>query len=119
MKKNPSKIRCYTCDERGHFTRNCPMNKNVSKKKKNSKIRHHSHTVEDDDPPRKREKQESNEEYVLISALTGIATHGRKDWIIDNGASKHMIGFKESYEKLFEHNSPHKVKFRDDYQYPI
>ena len=55
----------------------------------------------------------------MISALTGIVTHGSKDWIIDNGASKHMIGFKESYEKLFEHNSPHKVKFRDDYQYPI
>ena len=28
-------------------------------------------------------------------------------------------GFKESFEKLSEHNSPHKVKLRDDYQYPI
>ena len=54
VKKDPSKLRCYTCDERGHFSRNCPLNKNGSKKKKKSKIRHHSHTVEDDDPPRKR-----------------------------------------------------------------
>ena len=30
-----------------------------------------------------------------------------------------MIGFKESFEKLSEHNSPHKVKLGDDYQYPI
>ena len=30
-----------------------------------------------------------------------------------------MTGFKESFEKLFEHNSPHKVKLGDDYQYPI
>ena len=30
-----------------------------------------------------------------------------------------MIGFKESFEKLFEHNSSHKVKLGDDYQYPI
>ena len=30
-----------------------------------------------------------------------------------------MIGFKESFEKLFEHNSPHKVNLGDDYQYPI
>ena len=30
-----------------------------------------------------------------------------------------MTGFKESFEKLSEHNSPHKVKLRDDYQYPI
>ena len=33
--------------------------------------------------------------------------------------SKQMTGFKESFEKLAEHNSPHKVKLGDDYQYPI
>ena len=30
-----------------------------------------------------------------------------------------MTGFKESFEKLFKHNSPHKVKLGDYYQYPI
>ena len=30
-----------------------------------------------------------------------------------------MTGFKESFMKLFEHESPHKVKLGDDYQYPI
>ena len=49
----------------------------------------------------------------------GTITHGGKDWIIDSVASKHMIGFKESFEKLSEHNLPHKVKLGDDYQYPI
>ena len=39
--------------------------------------------------------------------------------VIDSGASKHMTRFKESFEKLSEHNSPHKVKLGDDYQYPI
>ena len=100
------------------------MNKNSSKKKNNHKIRHHAHIIEDDDPPMKRVKQESedsssDEEYVLISALMGTITHGSKDWLIDSGASKHMTGLKESFEKLFEHNSPHKVKLGDDYQYPI
>ena len=30
-----------------------------------------------------------------------------------------MKGFKESFVKLPEHESPHKVKLGDDYQYPI
>ena len=103
----------------GHFAKNCPKNKNGSKKKKNSKRRHHAHTAEDDDLPRKRVKQESGDsssedEYVLISALTRTVTHGSKDWLIDSGASKHMTEFKESFEKLSEHNSSHKVKLGDD-----
>ena len=73
--KDLSKLRCYTCDERGYFARNYPMNKSGSKKNKNSKRRNHAHTAKDDDPPRKRVKQESedsssDDEYVLISALT-------------------------------------------------
>ena len=76
--KDLSKLRCYTCDERGNFARNCPMNKNSSKKNKNQKRIHHAHTIEDDNPPRKRVKQESedsssDEEHVLISALTGLS----------------------------------------------
>ena len=30
-----------------------------------------------------------------------------------------MTRFKESFVKLFEHESPQKVKLGDDYQYPI
>ena len=30
-----------------------------------------------------------------------------------------MTGFKKSFVKLSEHESPHKVKLGDDYQYPI
>ena len=115
-----SRIRFYTCDEKGHYARECPRNKSGSHKKKGSKKRHHAHTVEDDEPPRKKSKEESDdssseEEYVLISAPTGTVTHGSNDWLIDSGASKHMKGFKESFVKLSEHESPHKVKLGNDY----
>ena len=82
-----SKLRCYICDERGHFARHCPRNKNSSHKKKGNKRRHHAHAIEDDEPSTKRIKQESDdsssdEEYVLIFALTGTITHGSNDWLI-------------------------------------
>ena len=114
-----SNVRCYTCDEKGHFSRDCPRNKGGSHKKKNNKRRHHAHIAEDDEPPRKRFKEESedsssDEEYVLISSLTGNITHGSNGWLIDSGASKNMLGFKESFVNLSEHESPHKVKLGDD-----
>ena len=52
---------------------------------------------------------------VFISALTGTITYAINDWLIDSGASKHMTGFKESFVRLSEHESPHKVKLEDDY----
>ena len=54
----------------------------------------------------------------MISTLTGTITHGSKDCLIDSGASKHITGFKGSFVKLSKHESPHKVKLGDDYQYP-
>ena len=74
-----SRFRCYTCDERGHFAKDCPRNKSGSHKKKDNKRRHHAHAVEDYEPSRKRVKQESDEEYVLISSLTRTVTHGSND----------------------------------------
>ena len=61
-----SNVRCYTCDEKGHYSRNCPRNKGSSNKKTNKK-RHHAHIAEDDEPERKRTKEDSSsdEEYIL------------------------------------------------------
>ena len=36
-----------------------------------------------------------------------------------SGASKHMTRFKAFFIKISEHESPHKLKLGDDYQYPI
>ena len=38
---------------------------------------------------------------------------------MDSGASKHMTGYKESFANMSKHESPHKVKLGDNYQYPI
>ena len=100
--KNQPRFRCFTCDDRGHYARDCPKNKSDSHKKKGNKKRHHAHTAEDDEHPKKIIKHESDdsssdEEYVMISALTGTVLHGSNDWLIDSGASKHMMGFKKYF----------------------
>ena len=71
-KRYTSNVRCYTCDEKGNFARDCPI----------SKKRHHAHIVEDNEPTNKRfrrEKDDSDEEYVLISTLTCTISHGCND----------------------------------------
>ena len=55
---------------------------------------------------------------MLISALTNTGTHENNDWIMHSGYPKHMTRYKESFINMFEHESPHKVKLGDDYQYP-
>ena len=122
-KRDLSTIRCQTCDEKGHISKLYP-NKGNLKKNKENKRRHHAHAAKDDEPSTKKNKYESedsssDEEYVLISALTGNIIHGSNDWLIDRGDSKHMTRFKESFVSLSEHESPHKVKLGDNYQYPI
>ena len=64
-----SSIRCYTCDEKGHCSRDSPRNKGSYNKKLNKKI-HHDHTIDDDEPTMKifreeRVESSSDEEYVL------------------------------------------------------
>ena len=55
---------------------------------------------------------------MLVSTLTGTISH-ESDWLVDSGASKHMLGCKELFINMFEHDLPHKAKLGDDYQYPI
>ena len=87
IKRDPSNVRSYTCDENGHFARDCPINKRW----------HHAHVAMDDEPTNKRfrrEKDDSHEEYVLISTLIRTIPHISNDWLVDSGASKHMMGYK-------------------------
>ena len=47
IKRYPSNVQFYTCDEKGHFARDCPIKKK----------RHHAHVSEDDEPTNKRSRR--------------------------------------------------------------
>ena len=84
--------------------------------KKGRNKRHHANAAEDEEPIQKKERNnDSNDEYILISTLTGTVTHGNDIWLIDSGASKHMTGYKNYLSTLVEKESHQKVKLGDDY----
>ena len=82
----------------GHIARHCPARQEEYKRKNK---RHHAHAVEDEEPPAKM-LREQIKDYVLISALLGLVTPGEDTWLIDSGASKHMIGQRDILSCLSE-----------------
>ena len=78
--------------------------------------RHHANVVEHEGPSQKKERNEnSDNEYSLISALTGMVTHDNDTWLVDSGAFKHMTGYKNYLSTLIERELHQKVKLGDDY----
>ena len=65
--------------------------------------RHHANAAEDEEPSQKKERNNnSDNEYSLISALTGTVTHGNDTWLVDSGVSKHMTSYKDYLLDLVE-----------------
>ena len=83
----------------GHIARNCPL-KAKQFKKANKKFHAHAIKYYDSDKENNNEYGDSTEEYVLISSLTGLVSHGSDTWLVDNGASRHMTGYKGSFQSL-------------------
>jgi len=58
-------------------------------------------------------------DHVLISTLSGSVSPREDTWLIDSGASKHMMGKKNTLSCISEKKFSQKVTLGDDYQYPI
>jgi hypothetical protein len=78
----------------GHFAKDCWFRNKYPRKGK-----HHASTVEDDESKRNQKipsnEKENRKEYYLVSALSSSVFIGPKTWLVDNGASKHMTGYKD------------------------
>jgi hypothetical protein len=111
-KKDVSKIRCFTCKKLGHFSYQCPQGK--------GKRKHHAQATDmEESTSQKRTKESKDEEYVFVSSLTGTISQGSDIWLMDNGASKHMTGFRSSLTKLTEKSSSLQVELGGDSRHEI
>jgi hypothetical protein len=67
-------VRCFNCEKKGHFARNCPK----SRKGHNGKF-HVAAVAEEEGTYRRKPRevssdQETRREYYLVSSLTGTVT---------------------------------------------
>ena len=58
-------------------------------------------------------------EYYLISALSGSISCSSETWLVDNGASMHMTGYRSALRDLTEKKSFVHVELGDDATYAI
>ena len=57
--------------------------------------------------------------FLFISALAGTVPTTSDTWLIESGASKHMIGYKDNLSEVVEKESHLRVVLGDDANYTV
>jgi hypothetical protein len=79
-----SKVRCYTCNQFGHYASQC-LNKKKGGKGKQDEMAA-SNTYEEEELDKK-----FKDEFLLVSHLSESTIH-ESDWFLKNGSTRHMTG---------------------------
>ena len=85
-KKPASDSKCFVCDKMGHFARNCPLKKNESKNKRAHMARYSNEGSTAD--------VATKSEYLYEEAFAVFKGGNKQEagvWVIDSGASSHMV----------------------------
>jgi hypothetical protein len=109
-RKDNSKIQCFRCDKYGHIARNCPTRK---------KGRQFASTTDVDPEPPQRDEDIKDEAFFFISTLLGTVPTNSDILLIDNGASKHMTGYRDHLTNLVEKESSLHVVLGDNARYTV
>jgi len=88
-----SKIRCFNCRKMGHYARD------RNKQKRKFKGKFYAFASAEEEPKKKKISGSSNDqerrgEYYLVSTLCCSIANSVESWLVDNGASRHMTGFR-------------------------
>ena len=73
----------------------------------------------EEDHPHKKQKNEDRTKFFFISALSCIVPTTSDTWLIDSGASRHMMRFKENLLEVVEKDSHLRVVLGDDANYIV
>eukprot|EP00253_Pinus_taeda_P022616 PITA_22616 len=137
---------CFVCNKFGHYARECPNRKDTSHDddqnhskgnfnnnnqrngKFNGKGKRNARNQGNGQPSKKarNSKYESNvvnnkqDEYYLISDLSITSPpDSLGNWLINSGASRHFIGYKEALSNLIEKETNLEIILRDNSTYPV
>jgi hypothetical protein len=115
---NTSKIKCFSCSKLGNFAKDCWF-----RKKYPSKGKHHASTAKDDESKRNPKsysiERENIKQYYLVSTLSSSICTLPKNWLVDSGASKNMIGYKDILSDLETKYFAEHVELGDEKFYKI
>lgn len=87
-RKKGRQVKCFGCEKLGHYKRDCPSNK-TAPKGEYYKSDHKAKTVNDEGNSSK-ENESDSEGVFTATVISEFSARGRKPWLIDSGASRHM-----------------------------
>ena len=83
-KKDLSQVQCFRCKKYGHYANKCPCS---------NKRKHEASTTDvEEGHHHKKQRNEDRTKFFFISTLLGTVPTIGDTWLIDSGASRHMIG---------------------------
>jgi hypothetical protein len=91
-KKDLSKVKCFACHKSGNYASQCPECK---KGKSNSQ-----QVATSVDSQVKEFAERFEKDFLLVSCLFGIVSNSV--WIVDSGASYHLMGTQELFTSLLK-----------------
>lgn len=112
--------RSYVTTVKNHYARDCRQTGGEFRRKS-----FHASTVDTEKKlASKNQKESTNEqeerpESYLISALSSSITSSAEIWLVDNGASRYMMGYRSALSNLKEKKFSVQVKLGDPATYEI